>query len=174
MNPILPLTILFAGFPFFGRGASTKAWVKKTLSNVDGAVFLVKLFIAIVAVALGVILCFWLISLHRKKNRQKMLLNIVALLQRLRADISLLHNESDMEPILKQELEMSKKQAISLLKRYFMKKKLLRKRSTRGIIPLGAYGSEHFAKSLEIIANDRVSRQNQVFLIDQWIKNLQK
>lgn len=162
MNPIFPLTLLLAGFPFFGKSASTKAWVKKTLANVDGAVFILQLFIAIVAVVLGAILCFWLISLHKRKKRQKMLLNIVALLQRLRADISLLHNESDIEPILKQELEISKKHAISLLKRSFIKKKRL-----------CAYRCEHFAKSLKIIADNKINRQNQVLLIDQWIKNLQ-
>jgi hypothetical protein len=166
MNPLIPLTLLFAGFPFFSKGASTKAWVQKTLTNVDGAVFLIKLFLAFAAVVISIILGIWLILLHRKKKRQKMIQNVIALLQRLRADISLLHNESNMEPILKQELTMSKKQAISLLRRYFMKKSLLKNR-------LNAYKRDHLSKSLDIIDDNRVNHQNQMLLIDQWVKNLQ-
>jgi len=156
MNPFIPIILL--GFSFFGKSASTKAWINKTLTNVDGAVLLLKLFILAAAIILFITFGVWFVLSHRRRKYRQTCLKIVALLHRLRSDILLLNNESDMELILCQELEASRKEAVSLLKRYFMHKKFTR--------------FQYFIKTLNIIANNKVSHQNQILLIDEFVKTI--
>jgi hypothetical protein len=160
--PFLPLSLLAVGLPFIGGSASAKAGIKKTLANVNGAVWYTKAFLLGLTTVFVAVLVVWTVVLLSKRRRQRKISRIATLLQRIESDTALIREKDKLESELLGHAIASKQKALIVLEteisKPFFKKHF------------GELNHQQLITNIDLMKQDKINVENQILLIHQWQK----
>lgn len=164
MIPFLPLSLLAIGIPFLGGSASAKAGIRKTLANVNGAVWYTKAFLLGLTTIFVIVLVIWTIMLLAKRRRQRKICSIATLLQRIESDTALIKEKDKLESELLNNAVVSKQKALVILE----------KEASRPFFKnhFGELNYKQLVDTIDLIKQDKINIENQILLIQQWQKTI--
>jgi len=182
--PFIPLSLAALGLPIFGSAASSaKGGVKKTLANVDGLVGYAKIFLLVATLIAIIVFLVWAVQAVKRAKRRKKLYGIITLLHRIQADLVLLRGAASsaqvssagvsaipvsadghemLSPLVLEELESSKKEAVDRLKiaikiPFFVKR-------------IGSHAYRRMTQALALIEQNKMNGASQAIFVEQWLK----